>query len=139
MVHRLQIDHLAGAARHAYLASALEYLEADSRRLAGFRVDVSDVRDVERRLLLDDAAGIAGRGPRMPLDHVDALHQDARLVAQDPQHLAGLALLLAGADDHLVAFPDLELHCHSRTCSAARYALENFRRERNDLHEILGP
>src|SRR5215471_4811466 len=96
-----------------------------------------DVGNVKRRLLVDDAAGIRRRRPRVPLDDVDALHEDARLLAQHAEDLAGLALLLAGDDDHLVALPDLELHSHSRTLPPAR--LQHFRRQRDDLHEILGP
>jgi len=47
MVHRLEIDRFAGAARDAHLASAIEQLEADARRLAGLGIGESDVRDVD--------------------------------------------------------------------------------------------
>src|SRR5215468_7742731 len=120
MVHRLEIDHFAGCPGDAHFALVVEDLEPDARRLAALGIGEADVGDVDRRLLVDDPTGIAGRRARVALHHVHALHEHARFLAQHPQHLAGLALVLAGPDDHLVALPDLEFHCHRYTRFVAR-------------------
>src|SRR6516162_3476422 len=108
----LYIDGFPRAAGNAHLAPVLEELVADAGRLAGFRIRVGDVGDVDRALLLHDAAGIAGRGTGMALHHMHALHDDAVLLAQHAQDLARLALVPAGGDDNLVALPDLQLRRH---------------------------
>ncbi len=70
---------------------------------------MGDVRDVQRGFLLDDAAGLAHGRAGMALHHVDALDEDTIVLRLDAQDLAGLALVLAGDDDHLVALLDLQL------------------------------
>src|SRR5260370_38820294 len=42
--------------------AAVERLEADPGRLVALGIDMGDVRDVQRRFLLDDAAGLAHGG-----------------------------------------------------------------------------
>src|SRR5579875_2545411 len=103
------VEDFAGPLGKADLAAVLERLEPDPGRLAVPGVDMGDVGDVQHRLLLDDAAGLADRRPGMALDHVDALDQDAAVLGQDAQHLAALSLVLAGDDHDLVALLDLEL------------------------------
>src|SRR3954471_13484102 len=74
------------------------------------RVQDRDVGDVDPALALDHAdLGVrASRvGALVALDDVEALDVDAAALAVDPQHLAGLALVLAGDDDHLVVAADL--------------------------------
>src|SRR3954471_1596870 len=97
---------------------------ADARGLLVLRVEDRDVGDVDPALALDHAD--LGIGPRLiralvALDDVEALDVDARALAVHPKHLAGLALVLAGDDDHLVVGADLHL--------------EHLRRERDDAHE----
>src|SRR6266851_3599098 len=89
--------------------AAVERLEADAGRLVALGIDMGDVRDVKHGFLLDDAAGLPHGGTGVALDHVDALNEDAHVLRQDAQDLTGLALVLAGDDDDLVAFLDLQL------------------------------
>src|SRR5579864_5794346 len=93
------VEDFAGALGEAHLAAVLEEFVADPRRLVRFRIEMGDIRDMDRRLLLDDAARLAGGGTRMALDHVHALDEHAVLVAQHAQHLAAPALVTAGDDD----------------------------------------
>src|SRR5690349_20508612 len=104
------VEDFAGAPGNAHLAAVPEDFVADPRRLLRFRIDMGDVGDVDRRFLLDDAAGLAGARAGVALHHVDALYEDAVLVAQHAQHFAALALVAAGDDHDLVALLDLELH-----------------------------
>src|SRR5215831_7003444 len=77
---------------------------------------------------LGDDAAVLGRGlPLVPLHHGDALHDGAVLIRHNLEHLALLALVLAGDDHHAVALLDLELG-----------HLQDLRRERYDLHVLLG-
>src|SRR5579863_3641683 len=108
-----RVEDLAGALGEAHLATVLEEAIADPRRLLRFRIDMGDVRDVNRALFLDDAARFAGALLGVALDHVDALDDDAILRAHDTQHLAALALVATAQHDDLVAFLDLPLHRHS--------------------------
>src|SRR5438034_11620212 len=112
MTTGLYVDGFAGAARKAYLAAVGELLVADLRRLARLRVDMGDVGDVDLRLALDDAARVAGAGTGVALHHMDALDQQAVLLAQYAEHFALLALVAAGDDHHLVALLDLEFRRH---------------------------
>src|SRR5690606_24196005 len=74
--------------------------------LAGGRVEEHHVRNMDRRLALDHAARLVGLrvGLGVALDQVDVGHDD--LVAVDAHHVATLALVLAGGDDHVVALAD---------------------------------
>jgi hypothetical protein len=58
----------------------------------------SDVGNVDGSLLLENAASdlLVGIRPRMPLDHVDMLHEEAGPPRFDIQHSPGLALIAAG-------------------------------------------
>src|SRR4051794_26961280 len=82
---------------------------ADARRLLVLGVEDRDVGDVDPALALDHADGRVGPGgvrALVALDHVEALDVDLRALPVDPEDLAGLALLLAGDDDHLVVGAD---------------------------------
>src|SRR3546814_1360239 len=61
---------------------------------------------MDRRLALDHAARLVGLRIRLgvALDDVDVRHDD--LVAHDAHHVALLALVLAGGDDHAVTLLD---------------------------------
>src|ERR1700686_2990556 len=93
------VDHLARAASEPDLAATIEGLVADPRGLSRLRVDMGDVGNVDRQLLVDDAAGITHARFGVPPRDMDALHDEAALGRQDAQHFAGLALV-AAADDH---------------------------------------
>src|SRR5258706_7830924 len=80
---------------------------------------MGDVGDVDRRSVLDDAAGLAGAGLHMALDHMHAAHLDAILRGHDREDLAGLALVATGDHDHLVALLDLQLRVHHSTSGAS--------------------
>src|SRR5579875_2110915 len=114
MARPSRIEDFAGAPGEAHLAAIRERLVADPGRLVGLWIDMGDVRYVDRRFLLDDAAGLAGAGRGVPLHHVHALDDDAILLAQHAQDLAAPALVAAGDDDDLVALLDLQLRGHLR-------------------------
>src|SRR5579871_1814807 len=103
MAPRSGVDDLAGTLGETHLAPVLQRAVPDPRRPAGLRVDIGDVGDLDRELLVDDAAGIPGRGLGVPLHRADAFDDDAVLGRQHALHLAGLALVAAGDHDHLVA------------------------------------
>src|SRR5882672_9431972 len=100
------VENFARLPGEADLA-AVEQLEADAGRLVALGVDMGDVRDVQHGLLLDDAARLPHGGPGMALHHVDALDEDAAILRQDAQDLAGLALVLARDGGPRVALLDL--------------------------------
>src|SRR5438552_6188967 len=122
------VEHFAGAAGEADLAAIVEELVADPGRLARLRIDMGEVGDVDRQLLLDDAAGIAHPRLRVPPRDMDALHDCARLGRIDPQHLARLAFVAAADHDDVVALLDLQLG----------HGSEDLGSERDDLHEAAG-
>src|SRR5690242_14184843 len=108
-----RVQDFAGAPGEAHLAAVIEEAIANPRRLLRFRIDMRDVRDMDRRLALDDAARLARPRRRVALHHVDALHDDAVVGAHDAQHFAALALVPTAEDDDLVALLDLEFRHHS--------------------------
>ena len=73
---------------------------------------------MDRHLLLDPPAlGVLAGLPQVPVHAVDALDEDLSGAGVHPQHLAGLALVVTGDDDHRIAFSHVP--CHSQTTSAA--------------------
>src|SRR6266581_104275 len=129
-VASLCLNHFAVRLEYPHLAAIVELFESDAVRLAGTRIEQGNVGDVDRHFLVDDAAGLPLHriGLGVFLDLVDAFDDDL-LVIDAAQHRAALALVLAGYDDHAVALANL---VHDLTS-------ENFRRQRNDLHEAFGP
>src|SRR3954463_6013239 len=83
--------------------------EPDAGRLA-ILADEGKVRQVDRRLLGDDAAFLRLGLLLVTLHHVDAAHQRPALGGAHLEHLAGTALVTAGQHDDLVTFPDLGSH-----------------------------
>src|SRR6185437_9536901 len=107
------IDLYSGALGNAHLppiVSLAHELEADARRLAVFRIGKREVRQMDGRLLGDDATFLLRGLALMALDHVDAAHQRAVVVRTHLEHLAGAALVAAGEHDHLVALLDFRRH-----------------------------
>src|SRR4030095_217955 len=84
--------------------AVVEATAADPRWRATFRTDDLDVRRVERRLTLHDAAfDVSLRiGFRVPLDEIDALDDDAELAGQYAQNAPALAAVPSGEDEHVV-------------------------------------
>src|SRR5438132_4017589 len=123
------VEHFARAAGKTHLAAVVEEFVADPGGLARLRVEMGEVRDVDRQLFLDDAAGIAHARLRVTPRDMDALHDGARLGRIDPQYLARLALVAAADDDDVVALLDLQL----------RHGSEDLGGQRDDLHEAAGP
>src|SRR5207244_682069 len=79
----------------------------DARRLVAAPADGQHVREVDRGLLLDDPArALHAAGLLVPLDEVHAFDDHAVLLVQQSEHLAGLATLAAGDDDHGVVLAD---------------------------------
>src|SRR5260370_41427660 len=68
-----------------------------------------NIGDVDRQLLLDDAAGLTHALAGMPLRHVDALDNDPRFGRQHAQHVARSPLVAPADYDHVVALLDLLL------------------------------
>src|SRR5260221_453852 len=101
-------DHFARATGDTNLIAVIHHLEADPGRLTRLRVDMGDVRHVDRQFLLDDAAGIAHARLGVAARDMDALHDDAAFGREHAQHLAGLALVAAADDDDVVALLDLQ-------------------------------
>src|SRR5205085_6516807 len=95
------------------LAAVPEQFVADPGRLARLRVEMGEVGDMDRQLLLDDAAGIAHARLLVAPGDVDALDDGARLARVDAQHLAGFALVAAADDDDVVALLDLQFRHRS--------------------------
>src|SRR6195952_5120706 len=91
-----------------FLAIGLN-LEPDAGRLAVL-ADIGKVRQMDRRLFRDDAALLRLSLLLVTLHQVDAAHQ--RLVGggADLEYFAGAALVAAGQNNDLVAFPDLGSH-----------------------------
>src|SRR5690606_11039543 len=128
-LHTSGVDGLTTRAENPYLGSILEDFNADPLTLARGRIERHHVGDVDRCFALHDAARLVGLGIRLgvALDQVDVLHHHP--VADHAQHLALLALVLAGDHDDLVAL--------ANTVHVFVLRSEHFGRERNDLHELL--
>src|SRR5690606_28216297 len=105
-LHSSGVDRLTARAEHAQAAPILEDLGTDALALARGRVEMHHVGRVDRRLALDHPAGLVGLRVRLgvALDHVDVRPDD--LVAEHAHHVALLALVLAGGDDHAVTLLD---------------------------------
>src|SRR5690606_24208569 len=82
-----------------------EHADSDAIALLSPGVEQHHVRNVQRRLLLDDAAGHASRRirPLVPLHDVHVLHHDA-VVAEHTGDETASALVAARDHDNLVAF-----------------------------------
>src|SRR3954454_1818035 len=106
----MSVQLRAAALGDAHAPSVLAAADADARRLVVLGVDDRHVGDVDRPLLLDHAdLRVGPRGVRalMALDHVQAADVDPVLLGIGADDLAGLALVLAGDDDHLVISADV--------------------------------
>src|SRR5262245_7734895 len=110
------VDDLAAAPADARPAVVREDPDADPGRLVALAADQHQVRDVQRRLALDDPALTELlRRALVALHHVDVLDDDARLRRQHEQDLPALALLPPRDDQDGVVLLDRQpTTCHSR-------------------------
>src|SRR4051794_1700836 len=83
--------------------------EPDAGRLAVL-ADIGKVRQMDRRLLGDDAAFLRLGLLLVALHHVDAADQRTVLRGAHLEHLAGATLVAARQDHDLVTLPDLGSH-----------------------------
>src|SRR6185437_5134126 len=110
-VSAIDVDSRTLGEAHLLAVSPLAVeLETDPGRFAVLGIGERDVREVDWRLLGDDAALLRGALALMALDHVDAAHQCAAVVAAHLDHLAGTALVPAGDHHDGIALPDLRRH-----------------------------
>src|SRR5688572_12291332 len=107
------IDSFSGALVNTHLGIVHD-LEADAGRLGFARlrlgVDQREIAQMDRRGLGVDARVLRRRLLGVAADKIDALHQRPRLVRDNLQHFAGLALVLASEDQDPVALLDLGGH-----------------------------
>src|SRR6476620_11214556 len=103
------IDDFARAAGEAYLAAILQPSVADPRGPPRLRIDMRNIGDVDRQLLFDDPARLAHAWPSMPLGDMHSLDDEPPFVRENPQDLAGPALVAAADHDHVVALLDFQL------------------------------
>src|SRR5436190_6921274 len=125
------IDLRAAPLGDAHALAVLQHLGADAGGLLRLRVNQRQVGDVDAAVLLHDPALRRGRvapALEVALEDHQLLHYRALPVVVDLQHLARLALLLAGEDVDVVAF------FYANLCPGH---LEDLRRQRDDLHEFL--
>src|SRR5215510_9066864 len=103
------VDHFARTAGEPNLAPILQRLVTDSGGFAGLRIDMSDIGNMNRQLLLDDAARFAHPLASMSFGDMHTLDDDARLAGKHAQHLSRPPLIAPGDDDHIVALLDFQL------------------------------
>src|SRR5947209_20412676 len=112
------LDHVAAGPVDAHLAAVVQLPEPNAGRLVRLGVDQHDVREVDRRLPLDDAAGLPHPGRLgVALGDVHALHHRTILLGPHLEHLAALALV--GAGDHLDPVALLDARGHYSTSGAS--------------------
>ena len=120
---------LSAAARHRSAISIVATtVTSDPDRSVAAIAKNHDVRDVERRFLLDDSAR-ALRAARLAvtLDDIEPLDHYASAIGQHAHHLAGLAAVAAGDDHHGVILLDFILRRrHHSTSGASEIIFRNF-------------
>src|ERR1700730_15234 len=92
------------------IVALADIFKTDTGRLAVLGIGQSDIRQVDRRFLGNDAAVLLRALPLVTLDDVDAAHQRPAVVGAHVDDLAGAAFVAAGDHDHGVALFDLRRH-----------------------------
>src|ERR1700710_3053069 len=119
------LNHLAGRLGDADCATVIQHPEADLGRLVGNRVHQFQVRQMDRRFLLDDPAWLAHAGRLgVAFSDGDALHDGAIVLREDLQHSATAALIGPGDDDYVVAVANAS--GHYKTSGAREMIFMNF-------------
>src|SRR5262245_20087780 len=80
---------------------------------------MSEVRNMDRHFPGDDAALLRRRLLLVATGDVHPLHYRPVVARVNLEHIALLALVLAGDDDDAVTLPDLELDRHHSTSGAS--------------------
>src|SRR3569623_713628 len=125
----LHVQLFAVGAEHADLAPIFERLGTHALTLAGGGVERLHIGDVDRGLALDDAAGLVGLRIRLGVALDDVHVGDEHAVAVHAQHVATLALVLAGDHEDLITLAD--------TVHGSNLRSKHIGREGDDLHELL--
>src|SRR3546814_13351106 len=117
------IDRLPGLHGHADLLAVLGF-KTNARRLAGLGIGERNLACEQRRFLaLQTALRVGLARLAVARDDVDARDDDLAVLRQALRHFAGLALVLAGQADNLVALLDLctkigRASCRERVCNS---------------------
>src|SRR5262245_28906768 len=103
---------------------------ADARRLVASAAQGLDVGCGDGRFLLDDAALLLDTARLgVALHEVQPFDDDAVLLRDDAQDLAGLAALLAGDDEHgVVLAQSMDRHAHSTSGASEIIFMNRFAR-----------
>src|SRR6185295_1580813 len=114
MIVFLGVDLFAVRLEHANLAAVIERLEADAVAFLRGRIEQREVGNVDRHVLVDDAAlDVFHRVRALVLLHpVHAFHHDV-LGVHAAQHCATLALVATRDHDHFIALLDPVHHSTS--------------------------
>src|SRR4029077_5682827 len=90
-----------GKAHFFAVVALADKLEADARRLAVLGIGERHIRQMDRRLIGDNAAFLLRGLALVALDHVDAANEHAAVVAAHFDHLTAAAFVAARNYDHL--------------------------------------
>src|SRR5437870_5542241 len=116
-------------------------LIADPRRISGLRIDQLHIRNIQPRFLIYDPTAAIARRFLMTLDHGCAFDFYFATRWCDGEHATALASVAAGNHDDLIVllyFGSLSsFHRSPQIANHQLAPLNNFRRQRYDLHEIL--
>src|SRR3954452_14242620 len=119
------VDCLARALGVALPLAGVGDADPDASGLVVLGIEQGHVGDVDRPLLLDHATGLAGTALRLlgtlvALDDVQVLDEHPLGLRVRPDHAPGLALVLAGLDQHGVVGLDSHPLRHGYRTSGAR-------------------
>src|SRR5712691_11574689 len=94
---------------YAKLGAITLDLILDTSRLARLRIDQLHIRNIDVRLLVDNATAAIALwvGPLMAFDHPYAFNLDLGVPGQHFQNPASLALITTGDDHHLIILLNL--------------------------------
>src|SRR3569833_4078239 len=107
LTRQLNVNDFAVGLEIAHLLAVFQHHDPGAGGAALGGIEQRDIRDVYRRLSLDDAAGRAASGITLgvALDHVDVLHHHA-IVVTHGQHRAALALVFTSDHDDVITLFD---------------------------------
>src|SRR5262245_15081510 len=128
MAYLLVDQPVALAAEPDDPAAVLQAPVPEARRIAALPADHHEVRDVDRGLLLDDAAldVLLGVRPGVPFDQSHPLHDDPALLRDHPEDAPALAPALPSDHEHLVVPLHVTRDPHHSTSGASEMIFMNF-------------
>ena len=135
------VQQLTAFLADSNLRVILEYPFSDPRWFRAFIAYQHQIGNVNGGLLLYDSAlsALTARAG-MPLDHIDFFNDGPVFIRIHPEYRPDLSFFLACEDRNLILFLDLGGNFAHLFCSqGAAFGLDDFRGQRNDLHEVLGP